>query len=229
MSEISNNTPTTLEPVSESISPNEAQNSDKKHDAEITPNDEPSLKRVKLESEIVSEQFTNSPSPAPHALTSNSRSEIREQIDQLTKTGNPISSISSLSPSPAPLSSIVTENTSIKAEESINIEVIPQLQNNETIIKKSDSKQESPTAVSPPSKTELIAQSNRKVEDIIDGSDLRKFLHKSLTEYLVKGLDEIVAAWELGEFEISENDNDEILRKSVVLKFADILKNLAEK
>lgn len=80
------------------------------------------------------------------------------------------------------------------------------------------------------SKSALIAQSGRKIEDIIDGSDLRKFLHKSLSEYMVKGLERIVDLWETGEFETAntEHMDDKALTDKVVLKFADILRQLTE-
>ncbi|KGK40737.1 hypothetical protein JL09_g71 [Pichia kudriavzevii] len=74
-------------------------------------------------------------------------------------------------------------------------------------------------------KTEMIKQSGKKVEDIIDGSDLRKFINRSLTPYLVEGLDNIVQLWESGELEVTSSED----AKKVVLKFAEILQNLAEK
>ncbi|KAG0676980.1 hypothetical protein C6P40_005406 [Pichia californica] len=76
-----------------------------------------------------------------------------------------------------------------------------------------------------PSKDDLVKQSGRHVEEIIDGSDLRKFLNKSLTKDIVKALDEIVELWEAGEF---NNSDAKILRKNVIAKFTDILKKNAE-
>lgn len=91
----------------------------------------------------------------------------------------------------------------------------------------SDSKHTIPTQ---PSKADLVRQSGRSVEDIIDGSDLRKFLNKGLTEYIVKGLDEIVELWEKGKFNFDgQEPSKEVLKRKVALQFADIIKQLAEK
>lgn len=177
--------------------------------------EEPILKKIKLEPGTEQErnpsnpnqQSTSSPSPLPQTLTANSRSEIRDQISQLTKTDSlssnnipALSNSSSLSPIETPVSA-----TSVKKE-----------------LKQSSSVP--PT----PSKSELISQSDREIEDIIDGSDLRKFLHRTLTSYMVKGMDEIINLWESGNFQATENDNDDEISKKVVLKFADILRQLAE-
>lgn len=78
------------------------------------------------------------------------------------------------------------------------------------------------------SKEELLTQSGRNVEDIIDGSNLRQFLNKTLSGYLVDSLNEIVKLWEDGEFE-AEFGNELELKRKVAEKFGDIIKNLANK
>lgn len=84
------------------------------------------------------------------------------------------------------------------------------------------------TSVPSESKEEILSRSGREVGSIIDGSDLRQFLNKTLSTYLVEGLDEIVNLWENGEFEV-ENQNDNELKRKVVEKFANILKLLANR
>lgn len=162
------------------------------------------IESVTLENPTITqtEEFTNSPSPLPHALTSKSRSEIRAQIDELQEND--------------PIKEITKENDKIDQSSSTKVTKVKEINEN-----------------SHNSNSKLIKQSNRKFEDIIDGSDLRRFLNKSLSGYLVKGLDEIVKLWESGEFEIdtnetNTNDDDNQLRKRVVLKFSDILKQLVD-
>lgn len=72
--------------------------------------------------------------------------------------------------------------------------------------------------------SDLLKQSGRTPDEIIDGCDLRKFLNKTLTPYLLSGLNEMTAKWEAGEFN-NELYND----KKVLLIFSEVLKNLADK
>ncbi|VEU22619.1 DEKNAAC103628 [Brettanomyces naardenensis] len=62
---------------------------------------------------------------------------------------------------------------------------------------------------------------NKPVEEIIDGSDLRKFLNKNLTPFLIRGLNEMAEGWEKGTF--TEMDT-----RSVLAKFSGILAEYAK-
>lgn len=168
--------------------------------------DGPHAKRTKLSEDKIIVSSTNSPSPVPQSLTSESRSDVAAQLNELMQQGTETQT--------------VIENNTIVGNKL-----------NGSTTEMSATKSPRQTA------TDIVRKSGRNVEDIIDGSDLRKFLHKSLTEYMVKGLDEIVSLWEKGEFDtdlqsVDNDDNFETrdeLKKKVVLKFADILKSLTEK
>lgn len=168
--------------------------------------DGPHAKRTKLSEDKIIVSSTNSPSPVPQSLTSESRSDVAAQLNELMQQG--------------------TETQTV-------------IENNTIVGNKLNGSTTEMSATNSPRQTatDIVRKSGRNVEDIIDGSDLRKFLHKSLTEYMVKGLDEIVSLWEKGEFDtdlqsVDNDDNFETrdeLKKKVVLKFADILKSLTEK
>lgn len=73
-------------------------------------------------------------------------------------------------------------------------------------------------------KSDLLKQSGRTPDEIIDGCDLRKFFNKTLTPYLLQGLNEMTTKWEAGEFNNETYDD-----KRVLLIFSEILKDLSKK
>lgn len=62
---------------------------------------------------------------------------------------------------------------------------------------------------------------NKPIEEIIDGSELRKFLNRNLTPYLVKGLNEMSVRWEENKFEGKDT-------KEVLETFSEIIKSYAQ-
>ncbi|QPG73743.1 hypothetical protein FOA43_001056 [Brettanomyces nanus] len=62
---------------------------------------------------------------------------------------------------------------------------------------------------------------NRPVEEIIDGSELRRFLNKNLTRFLIRGLNQLAETWENGQL-------DDLSTKAVLLEFSDILRKYAQ-
>lgn len=181
-------------------------NSNKINDDNDNNNDEPALKRIKLENsdsnvDLLVASNSSSASPIPQVLTSESKPSIQAQISEFT-TG--------------------TGKTSDLAI--VNSEINPNIKQSNDDLKPVLNKESIQ-----PTKAQLVNQSGRKIEDIIDGSDLRKFLNKTLTESIVKGLNEIVKLWERGEFNSElETSNTEQLKKNVILKFANILKDNVE-
>lgn len=181
---------------------------------DLTNSEEPSLKRQKVK------EKSSSASPSPSVFL-NETSELTAKVEGVTA-----SSERSLESDNSRANSVpVTQESSLAAALQTTGEPSSAL----NIVKRAvETKQTIPTQ-SQPAKADLVRQSGRKVEDIIDGSDLRKFLNKSLTEYIVKGLDEIVELWEKGAFYSDMQDEDQnVLKKKVVLKFADIIKQLGE-
>lgn len=165
-------------------------------------NEQPALKRIKLEhsdskADLQVASNSSSASPVPQVLTSESKPLIQSQISEFT-TGN----------------SKTSQFENVNSELSSNIKHSKDLK---PVINKEGIQA---------TKAQLVAESGRKIEDIIDGSDLRKFLNKTLTESIVKGLDEIVKLWENGEF--NSDLETEQLKKNVILKFANILKQNVE-
>lgn len=155
------------------------------------------IKRVKLA------DASDSESPISETFTSNSRSEINQQINDLknlNNDSNPNSNPNTNTNTPLPSTNIT------------------------------DTKQNTTT------KDECIKQSGRKIENIIDGSDLRKFLNISISENLIKSINNIVELWENSDTfnteieQLKQNDNLQnrnILKKKVLLRLADELKDLA--
>lgn len=184
-------------------------------------NEWPPLKRPKLELES-----TNSPSPVPQVLTSESRPEVQAQIAGFTSGSGYTTEPNGNFPAVVDMKSEPTET--VNSPSNIPPTTTSDVSNPTTVTGTN-------TATFTSTKADLIRQSGRKVEDIIDGSDIRKFLNKTLTENIVKGLDEIVRLWENGEFKTEStvttdttDSNSELLKKAVVLKFADILKASVE-
>ena len=165
-----------------------------------------SMETIKIEA------ATTSPSPAPLPLTSISRSDVQAQIDQLKNEEVLQQPHQTDASSPAMV--VKSEIKPTTDGDGITTSVT------------------SSTIANVPSQAEIVSRTGRNIEDIIDGSDLRRFLNKTLAEYLVKGLDEIVQLWESGEFDIKEvgveSNNQQHLEKKVLRKFADILKDFAE-
>ncbi len=69
-------------------------------------------------------------------------------------------------------------------------------------------------------KSEIVIK--KPIEEIIDGSDLRKFLNKNITPFLIKALDELSEHWRKGEY-------DDLDSKAILLKFSEIIKEYADK
>lgn len=69
-------------------------------------------------------------------------------------------------------------------------------------------------------KSEIVIK--KPIEEIIDGSDLRKFLNKNITPFLIKALDELSVYWQKGEY-------DDLDSKAILLKFSEIIKEYADK
>lgn len=83
-----------------------------------------------------------------------------------------------------------------------------------------------PSPVKQETPESIIKRSGKTIEEIIDGSEVRRFLNKTLTEYMVKGLQELIDKWENGGLEIKGNDDD---KKVVVNEFCNILKDISNK
>lgn len=69
-------------------------------------------------------------------------------------------------------------------------------------------------------KEQQPAKTTKPVFEIIDGSDLRKFLNKNLTPYLVKGLNELSENWRQGKYKMDE--------ASVLKEFTKILQSYTD-
>lgn len=184
------------------------------NDLNAIDNAEPPLKRRKIESEKI-----ESEEPAP--IISNTEPKIKSEHCS-ANAETPTESDQSRSNS-----TLVTQQTTLPVT---TVQTTTAVDTSIEVIKQpADSKHAIPTQTQP-SKADLVRQSGRTVEDIIDGSDLRKFLNIGLTEYIVKGLDEVVALWEKGKFSLDgQEPSKEVLKKKVALQFADIIKQLAEK
>lgn len=83
-----------------------------------------------------------------------------------------------------------------------------------------------PLPVKQETQESIVSKSEKSIEDIIDGSDVRKFLNKTLTEYMVKGLQELIIKWENDDLKINGSKFD---KKIVVDEFCNILKDLSNK
>ena len=179
------------------------------HDLNIIDNSEPPLKRQKIESEEAA-PIISTTEPKVKSEHFSASAETPTESDQSGSNSTLVTQQTTL-----PVTTVQTTTAA-----GTSVEVIKQT---------ADSKHAMPTQTQP-SKADLVRQSGRTVEDIIDGSDLRKFLNKGLTEYIVKGLDEVVALWEKGKFSLDgQEPTKEVLKRKVALQFADIIKRLAEK
>ncbi|ONH74287.1 putative kinetochore protein SPC25 [Pichia kudriavzevii] len=190
--------------------------------------------QIFTETKEIGFMWNESPSKNSEQSSSTSKHELVDSVvDQTTKRVKIESSVqpepnSSLSPVPEALTSssrseVLAQMGQLNRSESRSSldstrDEAAESSNKHVAVESSNNTQRIP-------KTEMIKQSGKKVEDIIDGSDLRKFINRSLTPYLVEGLDNIVQLWESGELEVTSSED----AKKVVLKFAEILQNLAEK
>lgn len=72
----------------------------------------------------------------------------------------------------------------------------------------------------------IVKKSTKTIEEIIDGSDVRRFLNRTLTGYMVNGLKELVEKYEKGGFKVP---SDKESKARVVDDFCAILKELASR
>jgi hypothetical protein len=212
----------TVEPVQEVV---EAVPTNLKHEREPEADEYDIDKRIKIEATTASivDMEANSPSPYPHALISESRSEVDAQIADLS-----IPNIPDLHKNENEQKPKILNEPEQQPE--------PKIETNNAA-SRSPSKQNTPIPAPKFIKADLLKESGRNVEDIIDGSDLRRFLNKSLTKYIVKGLDDVVCMWERGDFDTElkategtrfDHESRVILQKTVVSKFAEILSKIVE-
>lgn len=83
-----------------------------------------------------------------------------------------------------------------------------------------------PSPVKQETQESLVRRSGKSVEEIIDGSDVRRFLNKTLTETMVVGLRELVAKWDDGQLPLTGGEGD---RRVVVDELCSILQNVASR
>lgn len=183
---------------------------------------------IELNLEGVQETVVNEESNKKHELESgsnqkdeplNKKIKLEEPVGIMADTNN--DTVSLVSNNPAEVKAEIEELTN--QEFSNTLEPKPLIKEDSITTKSSKNTTPVPLA----SREELVAQSERKTEDIIDGSDLRRFLNKSLSGYMIKGLDELVKLWESGELDVADMD-DAVLKQKVVLKYSEILKKLVE-
>ena len=62
----------------------------------------------------------------------------------------------------------------------------------------------------------------KPIEEIIDGSELRKFLNKNITPFLIKALNDLSERWQKGEY-------NGLTSQAILLKFSEIIKGYADK
>lgn len=72
----------------------------------------------------------------------------------------------------------------------------------------------------------IVKKSTKTIEEIIDGSDVRRFLNRTITGYMVNGLKELVEKYEKGGFKVP---SDKESKARVVDDFCAILKELASR